>query len=153
MPDTINLTMLSEIFSVKIEALLGYKCDKVIKEIKPRLYEENNYSIITHNHENNVNLRKSIESKKMENLILLNYVSNNFVARKLTTKHCVFSKATFNNTNSSYAKNINVLYIDNTYCNFNDSHSVMDHCVSKLNKISGNISYAKYVYCITVGEC
>jgi hypothetical protein len=141
--------MLSEIFSISLDILLDYE-GKHDKKIVPQLYLKSDYSIVVENRYTDNTSKQS--SKDIKNTIFLNCKQIGSNTNHTLTKHCVISKSFFQDCKIINAKNINTLNIDNIYQNIVNDNCIMDHCLSKLNKISGNITNMKFYHCITVDE-
>ena len=151
-PDINNLVMLTEIFGIRLETMLDYRCDFDAPDLRTKsLISQANYSIVVKK-SNQKLLPNSFKKNRVENVFYLEFKQDNMVISNFITKKCVYSKCICNNSKCTNSQNIDVIYVDSIYENADYDNCTFEHCQQKLNVTSGKFNRVKFIYNIYLSE-
>lgn len=147
-PDLNNLVLLAEIFNVKIEELLDYRCvfeksNKLNKKIIP---SGKTPLVIS-----NSNAMK-IDAKINKNTVYFDQKIADIVLENTNFKKFVYSRCKFNNLQIKNCKCVEIIYTNNIYKNTVFERCLIDRCHSKSNIWSAKAYDTTFIYTIYLDD-
>lgn len=151
-PNLHNLVMLAEIFGIKVESFLDYRCELDISPLNTNeLLTEKKYSIIIKSRQIKI-LPTSFKKDKIENVFYLEVKQNDAEISNVLIKGCVYSKCVFDHARCNNVRYTDVIDVESKYEGVAYDNCVFDHCQAKMNVTSGVFNRVTFSYNIYLSE-